>query len=55
MDFDRTIVSNDNGREYGGFGKEIRESIGRTPANLKGCFGARLPNAHMSLESCGVG
>jgi hypothetical protein len=31
------------------------ESIERTPANLKESFGARLPNAPMSLESCDVG
>jgi hypothetical protein len=35
MDFDCTIVSNDNGWEYGGFGKEMGESIETTPANLK--------------------
>jgi hypothetical protein len=55
MDFDRTIVSNDNGWEYGGFGKEMGESIERTPANLKENLGARFPNALMSLESCDVG
>jgi hypothetical protein len=45
MDFDRNIVSNDNGWEYGGFGKEMGESIERTLANLKESLGARLPNA----------
>ena len=45
MDFDRNIVSNDNGWEYGGFGKEMGESIERTLANLKKSLGARLPNA----------
>jgi hypothetical protein len=55
MDFDRAIVSKDNGWEYGGFGKEMGESIRRTPANLKESLGARLPNAPMSLESCNVG
>jgi hypothetical protein len=55
MDFDRTIVSNDNGWEYGGFGKEVRESIEWTPANLKESLGARSPNASMTLESCDVG
>ena len=55
MDFDRTIVSNDNGWEYGGFGKEMGESIEWTPASLKESLGARLPNAPMSLESCDVG
>jgi hypothetical protein len=55
MEFDRTIVSNDNGWEYGGFGKEMGESIERTSANLKENLGARLPNAPMSLESCNVG
>ena len=55
MDFDHTIVSNDNGWEYGGFGKGIGESIERTSANLKENLGARLPNAPMSLESCDVG
>jgi hypothetical protein len=55
MDFDRNIVSNDNGWEYGGFGKEMGESIERTLANLKESLGARLPNAPMSLESGDVG
>jgi hypothetical protein len=55
MDFDRTIVSNDNGWEYGGFGKEMGESIEWLTANLKESLGARLPNAPMSLESCDVG
>jgi hypothetical protein len=55
MDFDRNIVSNDNGWEYGGFGKEMGESIERTLANLKVNLGARLPNAPMSLESGDVG
>ena len=55
MDFDRIIVSNDNGWVYGGFGKELGESIERTPANLKENLGAILPNAPMSLESCDVG
>jgi hypothetical protein len=31
LDFDRTIVSYDNGMKYGGFGKEMGESIERTP------------------------
>jgi hypothetical protein len=35
MDFDRTIVSNDNGWEYGAFGKEMGEFIERTLTNLK--------------------
>jgi hypothetical protein len=51
MDFDRTIISNNNGWKYGGFGKEMGESIERIPANLKECLGARLPNAPMSLEN----
>jgi len=55
MDFDRTIVSNDNGWEYGGFGKEMGKSIEKTPASLKESLGARLPNAPMTLESCDVG
>jgi hypothetical protein len=55
MDFDYTIVSNENGWEYGGFGKEVGESIEKTPANLKKSLWARLPNAPMSLESCDVG
>jgi hypothetical protein len=55
MDFDHTIVSNDNGWEYGGFGKEMGESIERTPVNLKESFGARLPNVPMSLKSVDVG
>jgi hypothetical protein len=55
MDFDRTIVSNGNGWEYGGFGKEVGGSIERTPANLQESLGARLSNAPMSLESCDVG
>jgi hypothetical protein len=55
MDFDRNIVSNDNGWEYGGFGKEMGESIEWTLANLKESLGARLPNAPMSLESGNVG
>jgi hypothetical protein len=55
MDFDRTIVSNDNGWKYGGFDKETGESIERTLANFKESFGVRLPNAPMSLESCDVG
>ena len=55
MDFDRTIVSNDNGWKYGGFGKEMGEFIERTPANLKESLGARLLNAPMSFESCDVG
>jgi hypothetical protein len=56
VDFDRTIVSNDNGWEYGGFGKEMGWSIEKTPANLKKKrFGARLPIAPMSLDSRDVG
>jgi hypothetical protein len=55
MDFDRTIVSYDNAWEYGGFGKEMGESIQRTLANLKESLGVRLPNAPMSLESGDVG
>jgi hypothetical protein len=55
MDFDRIIVSNDNGWKYGGVGKEMGEFIERTPANLKESLGARLLNAPMSLESCDVG
>jgi hypothetical protein len=55
MDIDRNIVSNDNGCKYGGFGKEMGESIERTLANLKENLGVRLPNAPMSLESCDVG
>jgi hypothetical protein len=55
MDFDCTIVSNGNGWEYGGFGKEMGESIERTPTNLKESLGARLPNPLMSLESGDVG
>jgi hypothetical protein len=55
MDFDRNIVYSDNGWEYGGFGKEMWESIERTLANLKESLGARLPNAPMSLESGDVG
>jgi hypothetical protein len=55
MDFNRSIVSNDNGWEYGGFGKDMEESIERTLANLKESLGARLPNAPMSLESGDVG
>jgi hypothetical protein len=55
MDFDRTIDSNDNGWKYGGFGKEMGESIKRTSATLKENLGARLPNARMSLENCDVG
>jgi hypothetical protein len=55
MDFDRTTVSNDNGWEYGGFGKEMGESIEWNPANLKESLGARLPNASMSLDSFAVG
>jgi hypothetical protein len=31
------------------------EFIEKTPANLKETLGARLPNAHMSLETCDVG
>jgi hypothetical protein len=38
MNFDRTIVSNNNGWEYGEIGKEMGESIERTPANLKKMF-----------------
>jgi hypothetical protein len=55
MDFDRTIVINDNGWEYGGFRKEMGEFIEWTPANFKEGLGDRLPNAHMSLENCDVG
>jgi hypothetical protein len=55
MDFDRTIVSNDNGWEYGRFGKNMGESIERALANLKESLGARLPNAPMNLESGDVG
>ena len=54
MDFDRTIAFNENGWEYGGFGKEIGKSIENTPANLEESLGARLPNAPKSLESCEV-
>jgi hypothetical protein len=35
MDFDPTIGPNDNGWKYDGFGKEMEESIERTPTNLK--------------------
>jgi hypothetical protein len=42
MDFDRTIVSNDNGWEYGEFGKEMGEFIERTPANLQESLGASM-------------
>jgi hypothetical protein len=55
MEFDCIIVYNDNSWEYGGFGKEIRESIERTLAILKESLGARLRNVPMSLESCEVG
>jgi hypothetical protein len=55
MDFDRTIVSNDNGWKYSRFGKEMGEFIERTPANFKESLGARLPNVPMSLKSCVVG
>jgi hypothetical protein len=55
MDFKRAIVSNDKCWEYGGFGKEMGESIERTLANLTESLGARLPNAPMNLESCDVG
>jgi hypothetical protein len=55
MDFDRTIVFNDNGWIYGGFGKEMGNCIERTPANHKESLGARLPNAPISLEFCDVG
>jgi hypothetical protein len=55
MDFDRTIVFNDNGWIYGGFGTEMGKFIERTLANLKESLGARLPNAPMRLESCEVG
>jgi hypothetical protein len=54
MDFDRTIVSNDNGWKYGGFGKGMGESIERAPANLKENLGATLPNAPMRLDNCDV-
>jgi hypothetical protein len=50
MDFDRIIVSNDNGWKYGGYGKEMGEFIKRTPANLKESSGARLPNAPMTSQ-----
>jgi hypothetical protein len=53
--FKHTIVSNENGWEYGGFGKEMEEVIERTPTNLKENLGSRLPNAPMTLESCDVG
>jgi hypothetical protein len=39
MDFDRTIVPNDNGWEHGGFGKEMGEAIEKRPANLKESLG----------------
>jgi hypothetical protein len=55
MDFDRHINYNDNSWEYGGFGKNMGESIERTLANLKESLGARLTNAPMTLESCDVG
>jgi hypothetical protein len=35
MDFGPTIVSNDDGWKYGGFYKEMGESIERTPVNLQ--------------------
>jgi hypothetical protein len=35
MDLKNTIDSNDNGRNDGEFGKEMKESIERTSANLK--------------------
>ena len=49
MDYDRIIVSNDNGWEDGEFGKEMRAFIEWTPASLKKSWGAKLPNAPMSL------
>jgi hypothetical protein len=55
MDFDRVIVSNDNGWEYGEFGEEMVESIEKTPANLKKNLGAKLPNAPMRLGNLNVG
>jgi hypothetical protein len=55
MDFDRNIVYNDNGWKYGGFGKDMGQSIERILANLKESLGVRLPNAPMNLESCDVG
>jgi hypothetical protein len=56
MDFDRTIVSNDNGWKYGEIRKKkMGESIEKTPANLKESFWARVPNEPMSLENCDVG
>ena len=55
MDFDRTIVFNDNGWEDGEFGKKMGEFIKWTPASLKESLGARLPYTPMRLESCDVG
>jgi hypothetical protein len=33
-----------------GFGKEMEDSIEKTPTNLKANLGARLPNARKNLE-----
>ena len=52
--FDHTIVSNDNGSEYGGFGIEMVEFIERTPANFKENLRARLLNTPKSLENINV-
>jgi hypothetical protein len=51
MDFDRTIVCNDNSWQYGGFRKKLRESIENSRANFKESLRARLPNAPMSLKN----
>jgi hypothetical protein len=55
MDFDRTIVLMTMVGNMVDFGKEMRESIERSPANLKESLEARLPSAPMSLESYDVG
>jgi hypothetical protein len=39
MDSDRTIVSNHNGWEYGGFGKEMGEFIEGLPQTSKKVWG----------------
>lgn len=53
--FDHTIISNDNGWNYGGFGIEMEEPVEKIIANFKESLENRLPNAPMSLEICDVG
>jgi hypothetical protein len=55
VEFYYNIICNDNGNYDIGFGKEIDKTLKQTSTNLKENFGARLPNAPISLQSVNIG